>query len=77
MDFFTVLKIFVSDMSKFEKGQKAKIKRTIYTVNGTLYLGDTVTIDEIEDSKMARVKDDVGKIWHLNMWNDLDKIDNQ
>ena len=64
-------------MSKFEKGQRAKIKRTIYTVNGTLYLGDIVTVDELEGSSMVRVKDDVGKIWHLNVWNDLDKIDNE
>jgi hypothetical protein len=64
-------------MSKFKIGDKAKIKRNIYTVNGTLYLGDIVTIDQDEDSSTVRVKDEVGKIWHLNIWNDLYKINSE
>ena len=65
-------------MGKFKLGEKAKIKRNVYTVDGTLYLGDVVTIDEIEEkSSKVRVKDGVGKIWYLNEWNDLNKIEDE
>jgi hypothetical protein len=52
----------------FSVGDKAKITENIYTVDGTLYKGTTVKIDEIGPfpDKDVRAIDDVGKIWYLD-----------
>ena len=52
----------------FSVGDKAKITGNIYTVDGTLYKGTIVKIDEIGPfpDKDVRAIDDVGKIWYLD-----------
>ena len=52
----------------FSVGDKAKITENIYTVDGTLYKGSIVKIDEVGPfpDKDVRVIDDVGKIWYLD-----------
>ena len=49
-------------------GQKAVINRNIPSADGMLYANTKVTIDEIGfPDKDFRVKDDVGKIWYINL----------
>ena len=49
-------------------GQKAVISRNIPSVDGMLYADTKVTIDEIGfPDKDFRVKDDMGKIWYINL----------
>ena len=49
-------------------GQKAIISRNIPSVDGMLYKDTKVTIDEIGfPDKDIRVKDDMGKIWYINL----------
>ncbi len=58
----------------FEIGDKVKITENIYSVEGTLYKGTVVEIEEIGfPDKDLRVSDDVGKIWYLNFY-DIEKI---
>ena len=59
----------------FSVGDKAKITENIHTVEGTLYKGTIVKIDEIGPfpDKDTRVIDDVGKIWYVN-FEDIEKI---
>ena len=58
----------------FEIGDKVKITENIYSVEGTLYKGAVVEIEEIGfPDKDLRVSDDVGKIWYLNFY-DIEKI---
>jgi len=59
----------------FSIREKAKIVENIYTVDGTLYKGSTVRIDEIGPfpDKDVRVVDDVGKIWYVD-FIDIEKI---
>ena len=50
------------------KGQKAVILYDIPSVNGMLHADTKVTIDEIGfPDKDIRVKDDVGKLWYVNL----------
>jgi hypothetical protein len=47
---------------------KYKIKKNLFTVNGTLYIDEVVKTDKtvIKDSKgKIKVKDQVGKIWYI------------
>ena len=49
-------------------GQKAVINKNIPSVDGMLYRDTKVTIDEIGfPDKDIRVKDDMGKIWYINL----------
>ena len=51
-----------------KKGQKATINKNIPSVDGMLYADTKVTIDEIGfPDKDIRVKDDLGKIWYINL----------
>ena len=56
-------------MTKIIKiGQRAVINRDIASVDGMLYADTKVTIDEIGfPDKDIRVKDDLGKIWYINL----------
>ena len=52
-------------------GDKVKIIKDIPSVNGMLYVGTTVKIDQITEGKTLmhgaiRVVDTLGKIWWLN-----------
>ena len=59
----------------FSAGDKAKITENIHTVEGTLYEGTIVKIDEVGPfpDKDVRVTDDVGKIWYIDFL-DIEKI---
>ena len=58
----------------FEIGDKVKITENIYSVEGTLYKGTVVEIEEIGfPDKDLRVSDNVGKIWYLNFY-DIEKM---
>jgi len=51
-----------------KKGQKVIINRDIPSVDGMLYKETIVTIDEVGfPDKDFRVKDNVGKIWYINL----------
>jgi len=52
-------------------GDKVKILKDIPSVNGMLYVGTTVKIDQITEGKTLmhgsiRVVDGLGKIWWIN-----------
>ena len=54
----------------FKIGDKVKITENIYSVEGTLYKGAVVEIEEIGfPDKDLRISDNVGKIWYLNFYN--------
>ena len=58
----------------FNIGDKVKITENIYSVEGTLYKGSVVEIEEIGfPDKDLRVTDNVGRIWYLNFY-DIEKI---
>ena len=58
----------------FKIGDKVKITENIYSVEGTLYKGAVVEIEEIGfPDKDLRVSDNVGKIWYLNFY-DIEKM---
>ena len=49
-------------------GQKVTISKNIPSVDGMLYKDTKVKIDEIGfPDKDIRVKDDLGKIWYVNL----------
>lgn len=49
-------------------GQKVIIQKDIPSVDGMLYKDTEVTIDEVAfPDKDLRVKDDLGKIWYINL----------
>jgi hypothetical protein len=51
-----------------KKGQKVIIQQNIPSVDGMLYKDTEVTIDEVAfPDKDLRVKDDLGKIWYVNL----------
>ena len=51
-----------------KKGQKAVVRKDIQSVDGMLYRDTKVTIDEIGfPYKDIRIKDDLGKIWYVNL----------
>ena len=56
------------EYSNYTEGQKVKISENIYTVDGTLYKGTVVKIDEVGPfpDKDVRIIDDEGKIWYLD-----------
>ena len=52
-------------------GDKVKVNKDIPSINGMLYVGSVVKIDEIMEGKSLvrgaiRVVDDLGKIWWVN-----------
>ena len=51
-----------------KEGQKLKIKKTIVTIDGTLYEGEIVKFDQKENAHY-RVKDSMGKIWYVEFNN--------
>ena len=58
----------------FKIGDKVKITENIYSVEGTLYKGAVVEIEEIGfPDKDLRISDNVGKIWYLNFY-DIEKM---
>ena len=56
------------EYSGYFEGDKVKIIEDIFTVDGTLYKGTVVKIDEIGPFLYSdvRVIDDVGKIWYID-----------
>ena len=57
----------------FKIGDKVKITENIYSVEGTLYKGAVVEIEEMGfPDKDLRVSDNVGRIWYLNFY-DIEK----
>ncbi len=52
-----------------KKDKKLKVLKTISTINGTLYEGETVRFQRKEDGHY-RVKDAMGRIWFVEE-NDL------
>ena len=63
------------EYSTYTEGEKVKIIGDINTVDGTLYKGSIVKVDEIGPfpDKDVRVKDNVGKIWYID-YIDITKI---
>tara|TARA_Y100000310_G_scaffold197556_1_gene197633 strand:- start:170 stop:364 length:195 start_codon:yes stop_codon:yes gene_type:complete len=63
------------EYSNYREGQRVKITENIYTVDGTLYKGSIVKINEMGPfpDKDVRIVDDVGKIWYLDFM-DIEKI---
>ena len=63
------------EYSTYTEGEKVKIIGDINTVDGTLYKGSIVKVDEIGTfpDKDVRVKDNVGKIWYID-YIDIAKI---
>ena len=49
-------------------GKKAKVIKTISTINGTLYEDDVVLVERAENGNY-RVKDTMGRIWFVNKEN--------
>ena len=57
----------------FKVGDKVKLSKDMPSINGMLYIGSVVKIDEIKDYSeinpvrgSIRVTDDIGKIWWVN-----------
>jgi|TARA_B100001094_G_C17960149_1_gene685003 hypothetical protein len=44
---------------------KCKVLQTVTTVEGTLYEGEVVTVQDKEKNGDIRVKDTMGKIWYI------------
>ena len=58
----------------YKVGDKVTVLTTKSTINGTLYEGTIVTIDDkLKNSKDYRVIDDLGKIWYV-LPNDMKKM---
>ena len=58
----------------YKVGDKVRVLTTKSTINGTLYEGTIVTIDDkLKNSKDYRVIDDLGKIWYV-LPNDMKKM---
>ena len=58
----------------YKVGEKVRVLTTKSTINGTLYEGTIVTIDDkLKNSKDYRVIDDLGKIWYV-LPNDMKKM---
>ncbi len=58
----------------YKVGDKVRVLTTKSTINGTLYEGTIVTIDDkLKNSKDYRVVDDLGKIWYV-LPNDMKKM---
>ena len=49
-------------------GKKAKVIKTISTINGTLYEDDVVLVERSENGNY-RVKDSMGRIWYVDKKN--------
>ena len=49
-------------------GKKAKVIKTISTINGTLYEDDVVLVERSENGNY-RVKDTMGRIWYVDKKN--------
>ena len=56
------------EYSGYHEGDKVKVIEEVNTVDGTLYKGAIVKIDELGPFLYSdvRVVDDVGKIWYLD-----------
>ena len=48
-----------------DRGKRAKVKKTYVTANGTLYKDAIVRVENVSDP-YTRVRDDLGKIFHVN-----------
>ena len=48
-----------------EKDKKFKVKKTIFTVEGTLYENEIVRYVQQEDGHY-RIKDSMGKLWFID-----------
>ena len=46
-------------------GKKAKVIKTVSTINGTLYENDVVLVERSENVNY-RVKDTMGRIWYVD-----------
>ena len=44
---------------------KCEVLQTVTTVDGTLYEGEVVTVQDKEKNVDIRVKDAMGKIWYI------------
>jgi len=44
---------------------KCEVLQTVTTVDGTLYEGEVVTVQDKEKNGDIRVKDAMGKIWYI------------
>ena len=44
---------------------KCEVLQTVTTVDGTLYEGEVVTVQDKEKNGDIRVKDTMGKIWYV------------
>ena len=44
---------------------KCEVLQTVTTVDGTLYKGEVVTVQDKEKNGDIRVKDTMGKIWYI------------
>jgi len=44
---------------------KCEVLQTVTTVDGTLYEGEVVTVQDKEKNGDIRVKDTMGKIWYI------------
>ena len=66
------------EYSNYEDGQKVRITETIYTVDGTLYEGSIVKIDDVGPfpDKDLRIVDDVGKLWYVD-FIDVDRLESE
>ena len=49
-------------------GKKAKVIKTVSTINGTLYEDDIVLVERSENGNY-RVKDTMGRIWYVDKNN--------
>ncbi len=63
------------EYSVYKDGQKVRMIENISTVDGALYKGTIVKIDEVGPfpDKDVRVIDDVGKLWYVDFL-DIEKI---
>ena len=55
-----------------KKGEKLKVRKTISTIEGTLYENEIVKFEQKEDGHY-HVKDTMGKIWFVDK-NNLTEI---
>jgi hypothetical protein len=53
-------------------GKKAKVIKTVSTINGTLYEDDIVLVERSENGNY-RVKDTMGRIWYVDKKNIKEK----
>ena len=53
-----------------KQGDKMKVIKTVTTIDGTLYKGETVKFqEEVHSNGDYRVKDSMGRIWFIKKEN--------